>query len=272
MLRRLLRSQHLRGGFKRGKLNSRTCEITWTGLTRHFASPGSPQTKNWDIIVSVCLERHPVIVKPMVDIERRYYEYLRKKEFENCLKCDFEILYEQALSKIKTTAEEDEATLAKYHYVMELEGTTMDEINKFELAPTVTDDTVTSVKRRLDKNLMLLVEQKIGDNTFWLPPQSMREKTESLRETAERVLKQYCGPKLSATIYGNAPFGFYKYVYPRTIRESQQWGAKVFYYLAKYNTGNISVPVNYRWLDRQELEETLPATVHKSVSQFLIPE
>lgn len=269
MLRPLLKSQFLRRGLTRNKLNNGRCDATRTDLARHFASTDSTKTKEWDLIVGVCLERHPIITKPMNDIEKRYYEYLRMKQSEECLKCDFELQYEKAQANVPT---EDENEMANMHYVKELQSTTLDELKKFKLASRVTDDTVTSVKRRLDKNLLLLIEQKFGDDKYWVPPQSHREEGESLRETAERVLKEFCGPNLSATIYGNAPLGFYKYVYPKAIRENQRWGAKIFYYLAKYNSGEVSTPVNYRWLDRQELQETLPVTMQKSISQFLVPE
>lgn len=91
-------------------------------------------------------------------------------------------------------------------------------------------------------------------------------------QAAERVLKKTCGDDLKAIIYGNAPIGFYKYVYPKKVREGDTRGAKVFYYLAKYEDGNVKDEVKYQWLDRQELEKNLAKPIHKAISLFLVTE
>lgn len=66
--------------------------------------------------------------------------------------------------------------------------------------------------------------------------------------------------------------GFYKYLYPKTIRENGSQGAKIFYYLAKYMNGVVTEKVKHQWLDRVELEKNVPQPIYKSISQFLIPE
>lgn len=92
--------------------------------------------------------------------------------------------------------------------------------------------------------------------------------------------------------YGNAPCGFYKYLYPKVVqKEVGSVGAKVkfckiweillqskvllqiFFYIAKYRSGVISQEnLEYKWLDRQELHKELPAAYGHSVAQFLIDE
>lgn len=51
----------------------------------------------------------------------------------------------------------------------------------------------TSLNRRLDSNLMLLVKQKIGDQKLWLLPQAEWQPGETLRSTAERTMAMFLG-------------------------------------------------------------------------------
>lgn len=90
-----------------------------------------------------------------------------------------------------------------------------------------------------------------------------------LLQTAERVLQDICGTEIKAKFYGNAPIGFYKYKYPKKLNEQGIYGAKIFYFLAKYVDGNITSNVKYQWLDDTELKEVLPPGMQKSISQFM---
>lgn len=51
----------------------------------------------------------------------------------------------------------------------------------------------TSLNRKLDSNLMLLVKQKIGDQELWLLPQVEWQPGETLRSTAERAMATFLG-------------------------------------------------------------------------------
>lgn len=89
-----------------------------------------------------------------------------------------------------------------------------------------------------------------------------------LFQTAERVLKTSCGENIKAQIYGNAPVGCYKYTYDGDDGK----GAKIFYFLAKYVDGNVADDVKHQWLDRKEIQETIPKSVYKKLSKFLLPQ
>jgi len=89
-------------------------------------------------------------------------------------------------------------------------------------------------------------------------------------QTAERVLQDVCGTKIKAKFYGNAPIGFYKYLYPRKLREQGNYGAKIFFFLAKYVDGDINDNVKYQWLDNEESKEILPNGMKSSISQFML--
>lgn len=51
----------------------------------------------------------------------------------------------------------------------------------------------TSLLRKLDRNLVLLVKEKLGDQEVWLLPQAEWQPGESLRGTAERTLAMLSG-------------------------------------------------------------------------------
>ena len=82
-----------------------------------------------------------------------------------------------------------------------------------------------SLERSLQTHLLLAVHQKLGQEYKWVVPHMKREEGQNLRETAESALQTFC-PQVQARILGNAPWGFYKYKYPRDNREPTV-GAKV---------------------------------------------
>lgn len=51
----------------------------------------------------------------------------------------------------------------------------------------------TSLNRKLDRNLMLLVKHKIGNQELWLLPQVEWQPGETLRSTAERAMATFLG-------------------------------------------------------------------------------
>lgn len=57
----------------------------------------------------------------------------------------------------------------------------------------------TSLHRKLDRNLVLLVKEKLGDQDVWMLPQAEWQPGETLRGTAERVLATLSG-ELSAIL------------------------------------------------------------------------
>ena len=51
----------------------------------------------------------------------------------------------------------------------------------------------TSLHRKLDRNLVLLVREKLGDEDVWMLPQAEWQPGETLRGTAERTLATLAG-------------------------------------------------------------------------------
>ena len=149
-----------------------------------------------------------------------------------------------------------------------------EELAKFEFVPRTTkadqENDVTSLNRKLEETLILLVEHKLGDTNFLLLPQGKRVDGETMRQTAERVLKEKCGADLKVMFYGNAPCGFYKYKYPKTERKDAV-GAKVFFFRSCVKAGKLQdTKLKFEWLDQQELSKKLKPAYFNSVSQFLL--
>lgn len=232
--------------------------------------------EKWDLLSAVCLERRPIITQPKNEIETKYQALLDQIDLEHSMLCDFEI--RGMIEKKKGTLKKNDDTrgVIAGQTTDEFEAVSKEEYKQFVFAPRVTEadekGIKTTLERKLDKNLVLLVEHKLGNSCFWIPPQGIRKDGETMRQAAERVLQDVCGKDLDVQFYGNAPIGFYKYMYPKDVQKNGTCGAKIFYFLAKYKKGSISNGVQYQWLDREELQDTLPKSLYKSVSQFLIPE
>ncbi|KZC13340.1 39S ribosomal protein L46, mitochondrial, partial [Dufourea novaeangliae] len=232
--------------------------------------------KKWDLFSAVCLERHPVITKPMEDIEARYHEMLQQREFENSLISDFEIQLKQELSrKEKTISTDENVDEIVTQTLQDFEDSSKQELMKFKFAPRTgedTDDGTPMLKRKLDKTLVLLVTQQVGCDNFWIPPQNIRKHRETMIQTAQRTVQELCGNNIKVKFYSSAPIGFYQYKYPKDVRLKGQDGAKIFYFLAKYISGDISSDIKHCWLDREELKKTVHPNLYGSLSQFLLPE
>ncbi|KFB53309.1 hypothetical protein ZHAS_00021616 [Anopheles sinensis] len=158
----------------------------------------------------------------------------------------------------------------------DLEDAYNDELAKFNPAPRTTEadkkNNIRSLDRKLEETLVLLVEQKLGNKSHFLLPQGRHKAGESMRQTAERTLKEQCGDALQVTFYGNAPVGFYKYKYPASSR-TETVGAKVFFFrsVLKQGSGNIAdSKLKYQWMSQKELQQQLQQAYYQSVAQFLL--
>ncbi|XP_076755186.1 mitochondrial ribosomal protein L46 [Xylocopa sonorina] len=232
-----------------------------------------PVEEKWDLLSAVCIERHPVITKPMRDIEAKYQKMLERIEFENSVISDFEVQNEKEKSQKEGFKIEN---ITSNQTIRDLEDSWEEELAKFTFASRASgaeeDNAVVSLKRKLEKNLVLLVEQKIGNSNLWIPPQSIRKPKETMIQTAYRTVQELCGNNVRVKFYGYAPIGFYQYKYPRNLRDQGKDGAKIFYFLAKYISGSIPSSVNHCWLDRKELKTVVHPDVQKTLSKFLLPD
>ncbi|KAK3865481.1 hypothetical protein Pcinc_028912 [Petrolisthes cinctipes] len=241
----------------------------------------------WQIVGAACVTRPPVVCPPMNPIEQQYSGMLATMEKELSLKSDHEIRVEKdkIYKKLLMSGEVDDAAdldRTSTQTVAEFEDTCTQELNDFNatLLPmhdrSETNDVRKRLHRCLERSLVLVVKHKLIDVQEWTLPHTPWTPGETLRQTCERVVGDVCGESLKVKFLGNAPCGFYKYKYPKTIRKDGYIGAKVFFYKCVV-LGNKQEEVEFgadiddhQWLTHDELKHTLKQSYAKSISQFLI--
>ncbi|XP_032515227.2 large ribosomal subunit protein mL46 [Danaus plexippus] len=232
---------------------------------------------SWDIVTSVCVERLPVVTPPLNDIQKRFKELLWTVEVEKSLKSDHELRHENdkvQAELLKNESIEVDLDAVSKITAQDFEDASQEELSKFKFADIITEADKNGDKgtyeRCLQRHLVLVTDVKLGNKVWKLMPQGLWKEGESLRQTAERVISEQCGPEFKVKFLSNAPCGFYKYKYPNDI--DGKIGAKVFFYYANHNNGEVSKKLNPNWLTRKEMVEALPDRYNKSVQSFLIEE
>lgn len=78
------------------------------------------------MLSAICLERHPIITKPLHDMETRYWSMLQQIEHENSIASDFEM---RKRKEGKQKREESTQMLQDYQDLWE------EELSKYKFAP-----------------------------------------------------------------------------------------------------------------------------------------
>nr|CAD7194011.1 unnamed protein product [Timema douglasi] len=272
-------------GIERLHYSTNAVTATQQGFKDKPFLSSTKDSKKWDLVSAVCVERKPIVTKNLTPIEEKFSKLLMQVEFEVSLKSDHEVRHEievkqEELLKKGDTLEID-LEQAK-QTAQDFEDLCQDELNKFTFSPRTYDTGKEhdhrSILRKLDANLVLLVHQKLGKDFVWVLPQGLRSEGETLHQTAERVLKEHCGDQLNVRFFGLAPCGFYKYKYPKEVQTNSNntpFGAKVFFFKAQYIAGSVnpsSSIQDFKWLERKTLSTNLHKDYYKSISLFLIDE
>ncbi|KAK6060234.1 hypothetical protein COOONC_02113 [Cooperia oncophora] len=124
----------------------------------------------------------------------------------------------------------------------------------------------------LDRKLLLIVRQRFGQENYkspWILPQLKHESGETLRETAERCLRQVADD-IKASFYGNAPFAVFSHKYPKPLSavRLEKDGAKIFFLNAVLDSSSSFAPnkeevADYKWVVREEFWSTVPCKKYK---------
>ena len=124
--------------------------------------------------------------------------------------------------------------------------------------------------------MLFVVQEKNEGKNMWRLPQTQWQDGETLRQTAERALKEHVKiPDTSVRILGNAPWGVHTIKYPSSIRQKMGLhGAKIFFFKAQLLSRNCTTcsDAEYNWLGREELGDCLDPDYLRSVQKFLIDE
>lgn len=203
---------------------------------------------------------------------------LSQIEFENSMKCDHEVRKEREIAQfelIKKGEIELDAESSK-QTAQDLEDSYKEELSKFTLAPRLTEadktNDIKSLNRKLDETLVLLVQQQLGKNKVFVLPQTKWAEGETMRQTAERALKELTGGSLAVQFYGNAPCGFYKYKYPQQERTGSV-GGKIFFYratLRKNVQQKFDLKLPLQWRTKEELDQVLKQPYSSTVAGLII--
>lgn len=231
-----------------------------------------------DKYVAVCIERVPLKICEMTDLEQKYSKTLQELEFENSGKSDFELREEQEESKSKRSVEP--TILSEQNPVMSLKDFNENRIIELKNLKTFpksleeqADKILTSPKRKLSESIYLVTKQNIGTKEeAWLPPQDVMGKDETIKSAAKRIVHSVLGESSKVVLYGNAPFKYDEYHFTSVdngVKKIQK--QKVFYYSVKYITGpDIKKDIPHQWLNASELKKTIPDFVYKSMSNSLL--
>lgn len=200
-------------------------------------------------------------------------------EFEKSCLSNSEIQHKKdVVSAAKTKAGEIDGDVetVSTQTVQDLEDIWKAERSQFTPAPLTTpadaSNDVTSLNRKLEDTLVLMIEQEFGKDKFFVLPQGKREDGETLRQTAERTLAATCGKDLNVRFYGNAPCAFFKFKYPATSG-TDAVGAKVFFFRTAHQAGNANQKLTkFEWLDTTAVLERLKdkANYVRSVKPILL--
>lgn len=261
---------------------SKTC------LSSQSSTKVSPilQPMQWRIMSAVCIERKPVLTQEMTEMEKKFSAMLTKLENERSMLSDHELRHKEDMKhaeKMKKDEEEDiDLDIATKQTAQDFEDASIDELQSFKSfqktknADLENTSDLHILERKLQSSLLLIVKERLGNDYKWILPQTAWKEGENLRESAERAIKEVCGDDLKVRVMGNAPCGFYKYKYPKVARDGGDIiGAKVFFFKAQIQSGNMDVNPNvgdYAWVTRMELKDKLQSGYLKAVENFLIDE
>ncbi|KAI9809415.1 MAG: 54S ribosomal protein L17 mitochondrial [Pycnora praestabilis] len=133
-----------------------------------------------------------------------------------------------------------------------------------------------SLNRRLQRSLYLLVKGTEGRWTF--PSASLMMK-ENLHQAAERILVQSGGLNMNTWAVGHVPVGYYGYAYQKPMSNqengTEELGEKTFFMKARIMTGQASLTenkfglVDFKWLDKDEIEKTVNPRYWSAVRNML---
>ncbi|EHB18440.1 39S ribosomal protein L46, mitochondrial [Heterocephalus glaber] len=235
----------------------------------------------WRLLGSLCLQRPPLISKPLTPLQEEMAALLQQIEVEKSLYSDHElrILDEaQRLAKKKADlyadVEQDEQDIL---LVQDLEDSWEQAFLNFKPGARITEadkkNDRTSLHRKLDRNLVLLVREKLGDEDVWLLPQAEWQPGETLRGTVERTLGTLSENNMKAKFLGNAPCGHYKFKFPQAVRTESNLGAKIFFFKALLLNGDFSQAgkkSHHVWVSKEELGDYLKPKYLTQVRKFLL--
>ncbi|KAM4036448.1 large ribosomal subunit protein mL46 [Anomaloglossus baeobatrachus] len=245
------------------------------------APPGSAGSP-WRLHGAVCLKRPAVVSQSRTAVQQEVEELLKQIDLEKSFYSDHELQLIKDAERLRRKQSDmydsdDDEEDQDIVIAQDLEDTWEQKWKQMKLAPRVTEadeqNDQTSLSRKLENNLVLLVKEKIGNEEIWMFPQVEWLAGETMRQTAERALSNLSENSVEAHFLGNAPCGFYKYKFPKTMRSEDKMGAKVFFFKALLKSKSVLTNKkkgDYVWVSKDELKDYLKPAYLSEVNKFVI--
>ncbi|KAM4677399.1 large ribosomal subunit protein mL46 [Discoglossus pictus] len=260
-----------------GVLSCRT--LTLLGSRGLGSAAGSP----WRLHGAVCLRRPAVVSQEKSQLQQEVSELLQQMELEKSFYSDHELRLIEDEERIRRKqsdvydSDEDDDN-KEIVLAQDLEDIWEQKARKFKMAPTSTEadekNDKSSLNRKLENNLVLLVKEKLANEEIWIFPQLEWQSGETMRQTAERALSTLSdNQEIQAHFLGNAPCGFYKYKFPKSVRTEDMVGAKVFFFKAILKSGDLGTKRkngDYVWVTKDELKDYLKPAYLSEINRFVI--
>ncbi|CAF1324175.1 unnamed protein product [Adineta steineri] len=245
---------------------------TNTQTSSSIKSEKIPQIK-----VALCIQRYAHLSPEMNPLEQDYTNLLTQIETENSYLSDHELRHKREIEITKQrqiSPTSASSTVNIVQTAVDLEDRVAKEFSNFQFMSRETEDDKTnnlrSYHRKLDKNLLLIVQQKDSqaNKDEWIFPEKIYDSESSLRAAAEQIIST-CG-NLHIQISGNAPLAYYK-------NDADPSSKKIFFYKGELLAGVIkqfatlkSSPYkDHAWITHEELPKYLSPSYYKAVKDML---
>ncbi|XP_001634629.2 39S ribosomal protein L46, mitochondrial [Nematostella vectensis] len=240
---------------------------------RLYSTKPNPQIQELPqpaIYTAICVERLPVVTADKSELEKRFEKLQDQLEIEHSVLCDDELTVKKLRDRKKKLTERDEDEAIEIAQIeanrKEFQEEEEEELLQFQPASRETDDEgdVRSMNRKLQHNLVLLLKR---NDTSWEMPIGQIQDKESLRQAAERSLKEMCGDGMDTRFLSNAPAAVLKMSKLQPKNKN-----KVFFYKVHFLGGSLNLGETYTdfaWLTRDEIQEYLVPEYYRLVRRFL---
>jgi len=276
-------------GIRNQKLSLSPSILLYENVNAHKHSietldPNKVKGVGWRLVVAVCVTRHPLLCQELHPIEQKFSQQITELEQRESVQSDFElrVMEDEARKVLGDTVDlgvrEEETQLKS---ALENLDQWSKEEEKFRSKLNFSDSIPAgALGAEPTRQVVLVTKTQLGDDDLWMLPQDAWQPGETLRETSERIVEEQCDPALRIRILGNAPVGFFKYKYPKKVRQENEEGfigVKMFFYRG-YVGGNYRRSLKLLrdsnqeelWLSHDQLDEKLSPRYCNAVKQFLI--
>lgn len=208
---------------------------------------------SYNVIAAALLQRNPIVMRPLTEIEKEYSKYRQNLEVERS-RGTFNI----GSSSIKSNST---VTVNEAHVPEQVEVN--DELGSKELS------------RKLHRKLYLCLKDETGQWTLPMTKFNLQEDKESgLHSKSHNLLKDLLAPSVGLQLYhlGAAPVAFHLEKY--SDRVVAPLGAKMFFFRSQLVAGRVRLQTSekisdYGWFCREEMEEIFSKDLFESIKPVI---